>query len=59
MPVHIPINGSENSETMIKLRRVIDQYATVSYTSGTFTGFIIGFVIGVLCIGLNMGVSMQ
>jgi len=54
MTVHLPINIDPNNEAMVNLRRVIEQYASISYTSGTFTGFILGFVVGVLCIAMNM-----
>jgi len=54
VPIQVPVNADANSETMIKLRRIIEQYASVSYTSGTITGFVIGFVVGILCIVMNM-----
>ena len=56
MTVHLPVNVDPNNEAMIKFRRVIEQYASVSYTSGTFTGFILGFVVGVLCVVLQMDI---
>ena len=61
MPVtfHIPVNVDQNSEAVIKLRRLIDQYVSISYTSGTFTGFILGFVVGVVCVVLNMGLTRK